>query len=169
VKKIVLIITTALTVATLLTAFCKGKAGEAGQAYMGEMANDPALTENNVTKLVRVDDLHVAFDFMSMPYHMQMMKLMGAEMKHIPGATHGLMVTVMSYETKKILKDAEVSLSVTDPEGRLENYTPEVMQGAGMHHYAIHLKAAKQGAYQVSARVRYHGKDYLAKTEFTGK
>ena len=151
---------------TLLMGGCKTRSDNTGQ-YMGEMANDSRLAENNITRLVRVDDLHIAFDFMSMPYHMQMMKLMKADMKHAEGATHGLMVTVMDYQSKKILKDAQVSLTITEPGGKATKHETEVMEGAGMHHYAIHLKAQRHGVYLISSQIKYKGKVYKAKTEFS--
>ncbi|MDH4198846.1 MAG: hypothetical protein OEV66_00555 [Spirochaetia bacterium] len=161
-KKTILI----FTALVILQTGCKGKSPGYDER-MGDMAGDAKLAENNVTKLIRVDDLHVAFDFMAMPYHMQMMKLMHADMKYEEGATHGLMVTVMDYQTKKILKDAQVSLTITAPDGKVTQHETEIMHGAGMHHYAVHLKAAERGNYLISAQIKHNGKTYNAKTEFT--
>ncbi|MDH4261835.1 MAG: hypothetical protein OEV78_02185 [Spirochaetia bacterium] len=163
-KKVILI----STILVFSAINCKEKSADSN-SYMGQMANDPKLSENNITKLVRVDDLHVAFDFMSMPYHMQMMKLMHADMKHVEGATHGLMITVMDYHTKKIIKEAQVLLSITDPTGKVSQYESEIISGAGMHHYAAHLTASQQGKYLIIANIKYRGKTYIAKTEFSNQ
>jgi len=150
----------------VITAFAFFQCKEKKNHHMGDMANDPQLTENNITKLVKADDLHIAFDFMSMPYHMQMMKLMNAQMKYDTEATHGLMVTVMNYQTKKILNDAKVTLTITTPDGKISQHETEIMHGAGMHHYAIHLNAKEQGLYVIHAEIFYKGRKYSAKTDF---
>ena len=113
---------------------CKEKTVKAEIDYLGEMTQDSHLADNNQTKLVKVDNLQIAFDFMSMAYHVRMMKLMKVEMKNVAGATHGLMVTIMNNKTKDIIKGAQVALSVSHPDGYSENISTEVMSGAGMYH-----------------------------------
>jgi hypothetical protein len=163
-----ILVFTSLLIAVLFiqAANCKNKSGGTDSHYFGEMAADPKLAENNATKLVKVNGLHVAFDFMSMAYHVQMMQHMGADMKYVEGATHGLMVTVMDYDTKKILEDARVAITVTDPAGKVTRHESEIMHGAGMHHYGIHLKAAGAGRYTIIAAIKYKGENIQAKTDF---
>jgi len=136
--------------------------------HMSEMDQNPKLAEKNMTKLVKTDGLQVAFDLMTMPYHMQMMKLMKVDMKYVEGATHGLMVTVMDDKTKTILSDAEVMLTITDPDGMVKTEEPEIMHGSGMHHYAVHIKA-KKGKYLLRADIKYNGRKYIAESNFDVK
>ena len=145
----------------VVTINCKKKSADNENNYLGEMSQD-----SNQTKLVKVDGLQVAFDFMEMGYHKKMMKLMKVKMEHLEGATHGLMVTVMDDKTKDIIKDAGVILSVIYPDGHQEKSASEVMLGEGMHHYAIHLKASKKGTYKISAFILYKGHKYTATTDF---
>lgn len=145
--------------------FSVGCSEKQHQKHLGEMAADPNLADQNITKLVKVENIQVAFDLMSMPYHKQMMKVMNAEMKHLEGATHGLMITVMDYETKKTITGAKVNLTVINPKGDKKSTETEIMSGAGMHHYAIHLKAIEDGIYKIEAKIQISGKTYKARTE----
>lgn len=150
----------------VITYNCKEKSATDKEPYLGEMAHDAQLADNNQTKLVKVDDIQMAFDLMGIGYHKKMMKLMKAKMEHLEGATHGLMITIMDNKTKDIIKGAQVTLSIVHPDGHSENIVTEVMAGAGMHHYATHIDASDKGKYLISASILLRGRSYNARTEF---
>ncbi len=154
----------AVTVTLILSAVSVSCSGEDSKHDHGSMVG----THNTAkTKVVMLDDtLQAAFDVTTMKDHMDMMKKMGVSMDHSSSADHILTVTLMKKPENKVVKDADVKLTVTGPDGNSLTNNTEIMEGGGMFHYAAEFNASDKGDYKVKASVSNGGKTYEKEVSF---
>jgi len=125
--------------------------------------------EENQTHIIKVSNYQAVFDLMPMKQHKEMMLVMKSPMKHIKGATHGLMLTLLDFKTKRVIKGATATFTIKNPHGELSKLATEVISGAGMFHYAIHFNGSINGEYNVKADFHIKNKKHNAKTVFSIK
>ena len=157
---------TALLLFVSLAAFISCSKGDSG-GHHGMMKMD------NI-KIVKLADRQVTFELMDKAAHDKMAKMM--KMDHEKMAMHGdkdsdhfISISVLKGADKSPVKDAEITASVTGPDGKTVTRKGHIMEGGGMFHYAIDLKMKDKGDYKVSADIKTGDKSETAEATFTIK
>jgi len=156
--KMRMIAVTAVLAAALSVSYCK-KADE----HRGHMM------DTDTTKSVMIGDVQAVFDLMDRAHHEGMMEKMGG--KHGGGDkfSHYILLTMMKKAERKLIMDADVTLTLTGPDGKSVEKKAHVMSGMGMHHYAAGFDMAAKGDYRVKAAIKQAGGEKNAEATFTVK
>jgi hypothetical protein len=157
--KIQLIAVTTVLAAALSVSYCK----KADDPHAGHMM------DTDTTKSVMLGDVQAVFDLMDRAHHEGMMTQMGGKHGGAEKFSHYVLLTMMKKAERKLIMDAEVTFSLTGPDGKGVEKKAHVMTGMGMHHYAAGFDMGAKGDYKVSAAIRQGGKETNAGTVFTVK
>ena len=130
---------------TLLIAACGGGDGSTVE------------TVGPMTKIVKHRNLKFVFDLQTKEKHMQMMQLMDAKMKHGEASNYFVSLTIIDSKTAKLISNADVTLTVSGPEGKNGPRPAALMQGKGMAHYIVGFAKTKPGKYAVSMKTTIAG------------
>lgn len=156
--KIRMIAVTTVLAAALSVSYCKKDDEHRGH-----------MMDTDTTKSVMIGDVQAVFDLMDRAHHDGMMKQMGGGHGGEGTFSHYILLTMMKKAERKLIMDAEVTLSLTGPDGKSVEKKAHVMSGMGMHHYAAGFDMASKGDYKVKAAIRQGGGDMSAETAFTVK
>lgn len=157
--KIHLIAVTTVLAAAISVSYCK----KADDPHAGHMM------DTDTTKSVMLGDVQAVFDLMDRAHHEGMMAKMGG--KHGGGEkfSHYVLLTMMKKAERKLIMDADVTFSLTGPDGKSVEKKAHVMTGMGMHHYAAGFDMGAKGDYKIKAAIKQGGKDTNAEAVFTVK
>ena len=174
-KKLLLLVSLMTAVALIMACGKTKEDPHAGHNHAGHDhgSHSHAMDMGN-TKVVMAESYQLAFDLMDRKAHhhmAEMMKLDPAKMekKFAKESNRVIALTVMKKPENKLIKDAKVSLTVTDPAGKTTPLTTHVMEGAGMFHYGADFAMKAKGDYKVDAAITTGEKQVKATTSFTLK
>ncbi len=157
--KIYLTVAIAVLAAALSVSYCK----KADDPHVGHMM------DTDTTKSVMLDDVQVVFDLMDSAHHEGMMAHMGGKHGGAEKYSHYVLLTMMKKTERKLIMDAEVTFTLTGPDGKSVEKKSHVMTGMGMHHYAVGFDMKEKGDYMISAAIKQGGRELRAITVFTLK
>lgn len=153
----------------LLFFHCGDKAG-------GEHPGNDAMAEHggshsahhmqNQTRVVKNDGVQTAFDLSTAEAHAKMARQMKLDWQAPAGSDHHLSITLMDLDTKQVIREGKVKISLTGPDGRTITREGQVLAGGGMHHHGLDFKMSGPGTYTVQAEFEYEGKTYAPQAEF---
>ena len=159
------------TIAILLVVFTFGLAcGQSDENHMDHEDMDhgdmQGMQSENI-QIVSMGDYRASFQLMTMSEHNEMMELMDIrEMDHNPDAYGHISITVLNEKTGEVVKDADLSVTITDPDGKVETSKVLTMSGGGMFHYGVDLNKTSSGTYTVDSKIKVGGEEYESSVEF---
>jgi len=122
-------------------------------------------------KIVKLADTQVSFELMDKAAHDKMAEMM--KMSHKKMTMHGakdsdhfISISVLKSADKSAVKDAEITTTITGPDGKAVIKKGHTMEGEGMFHYAVDVNMTAKGTYQVSADIKTGEKTETAKASF---
>ncbi len=147
---------TAILAAAVMVSACK----------RGDDHHTGHMMDTDTTRTVMLGDVQAVFDLMDRAHHEGMMTKMGKASGVEGKFSHYVLLTMMKKAERKLIMDAEVSFSMTGPDGKTVDKNGHVMTGGGMHHYAAGFDMEAKGEYKLKALIRRGGSDQSAETMF---
>ncbi|MCB1147236.1 MAG: hypothetical protein KDK38_10575 [Leptospiraceae bacterium] len=119
------------------------------------------------TKITKSEGYRLIFDLQNMQEHQSMMKQMNLQMTHADDISHIILLTPVNESNMSVLKEADVVFSIQSSQNEVRQVPAKVMQGGGMYHYYLELKAQDDSALKVQATLKKGQTELGGKVEFT--